>query len=441
MVRPKAKQAIGRPEASTSKPELEDPEPLAISTLLKVMDDSSEESTASGAPSDIPTSPELPKCGTPSTPSQTPQGQGLLLLPTTSSKSASLLSLTIDTDAATSPTAGAGLPSVGSEGHADGSCNPCCFHPRGRCANGALCEFCHLAHDKRRRARRRRGESNPTSPSSLSIDVDAPVHGLDGDESGQFPMTSTSAATVEALDAGSVPGTPAGAPPPPPDYAAPMVVSPGVPPAPALPPGVPEPPGAPPCLLPAVAMPTSTGWPRTAPPGVAPPTAADPAVGAPWPKTMPPSNPPPGVVLSTEPLPQASLSPMGTPTVNATIGWHTPKQLPPGLNQAAARHGTAPSPVLPPGTTEVDGFPVAVLMELLEGGPEVPPLPPSGCYGRMILSSALVQSVGAVAGAAEAATRELGSRPAKVQLPTFLCNGDAKLFEHDVSTPAKVVCV
>merc|ERR1712232_1258296 len=55
------------------------------------------------------------------------------------------------------------LPSVGSAQHQFGTCRRCCFFPKGRCANGKNCEFCHLPHDKPRttkprvRCTRRRG--------------------------------------------------------------------------------------------------------------------------------------------------------------------------------------------------------------------------------------------------------------------------------------------
>lgn len=44
------------------------------------------------------------------------------------------------------------LPSEGSVGHFDGTCKRCCFFPKGRCSNGASCEFCHFDHEKRARA-------------------------------------------------------------------------------------------------------------------------------------------------------------------------------------------------------------------------------------------------------------------------------------------------
>jgi len=43
------------------------------------------------------------------------------------------------------------VPSIGSYAHLSGQCSRCCFHPKGRCANGFNCQFCHFDHDKRPR--------------------------------------------------------------------------------------------------------------------------------------------------------------------------------------------------------------------------------------------------------------------------------------------------
>lgn len=47
------------------------------------------------------------------------------------------------------------LPSVGSEGHFDGSCKRCAFFPKGRCSNGKDCTHCHFPHEPRSRLRKR----------------------------------------------------------------------------------------------------------------------------------------------------------------------------------------------------------------------------------------------------------------------------------------------
>jgi hypothetical protein len=47
------------------------------------------------------------------------------------------------------------LPSIGSEGHFDGSCKRCAFFSKGRCKNGKDCTHCHFAHEPRSRQRKR----------------------------------------------------------------------------------------------------------------------------------------------------------------------------------------------------------------------------------------------------------------------------------------------
>mmetsp|Transcript_21773 Transcript_21773/g.68468 ORF Transcript_21773/g.68468 Transcript_21773/m.68468 type:complete len:276 (+) Transcript_21773:65-892(+) len=47
------------------------------------------------------------------------------------------------------------MPSVGSAGHAEGSCKPCAFLHTVGCANGLTCQFCHLCDAEERRRRRR----------------------------------------------------------------------------------------------------------------------------------------------------------------------------------------------------------------------------------------------------------------------------------------------
>lgn len=54
------------------------------------------------------------------------------------------------------PPDGALHPSLGSEAHLEGTCKRCCFFPRGRCANGYNCEFCHYEHEKRKRKNKKK---------------------------------------------------------------------------------------------------------------------------------------------------------------------------------------------------------------------------------------------------------------------------------------------
>jgi len=59
------------------------------------------------------------------------------------------------TQAVTHETFDGELPSIGSEGHFDGSCKRCAFFPKGRCTNGKDCSHCHFAHELRPRLRKR----------------------------------------------------------------------------------------------------------------------------------------------------------------------------------------------------------------------------------------------------------------------------------------------
>lgn len=68
------------------------------------------------------------------------------------------------------------LPSIGSAGHADGSCKRCAFFPKGRCLNGKDCSHCHFDHAMRRRFRKHQKQlqlaqealaAGPISDSSL----------------------------------------------------------------------------------------------------------------------------------------------------------------------------------------------------------------------------------------------------------------------------------
>ena len=38
------------------------------------------------------------------------------------------------------------LPSIGSEGHDEGTCKPCSFFGRGTCVRGLSCDHCHVPH-------------------------------------------------------------------------------------------------------------------------------------------------------------------------------------------------------------------------------------------------------------------------------------------------------
>jgi hypothetical protein len=47
------------------------------------------------------------------------------------------------------------LPSIGSRGHAEGTCKRCAFFSKGRCQNGRDCSHCHYPHEERKRYRKR----------------------------------------------------------------------------------------------------------------------------------------------------------------------------------------------------------------------------------------------------------------------------------------------
>lgn len=59
-----------------------------------------------------------------------------------------------------------GVPSLGSYAHLSGQCSRCCFHPKGRCANGYSCEFCHYDHDKRPRNGKKKRYRRPLDGTS-----------------------------------------------------------------------------------------------------------------------------------------------------------------------------------------------------------------------------------------------------------------------------------
>lgn len=71
------------------------------------------------------------------------------------------------------PPEGALHPSLGSEGHEEGTCKRCCFFPRGRCTNGYNCEFCHYEHDKRKRKnkKKKKKESAATTTGTTAAHV------------------------------------------------------------------------------------------------------------------------------------------------------------------------------------------------------------------------------------------------------------------------------
>lgn len=104
--------------------------------------------------------------------------------------------------------ASAKLPSLGSAGHFEGTCKRCCFFPKGRCSNGAECQFCHFDHEKRTRTNKKtkkiNKETKPLVPQEMGAMMSPP--GLEdfGPESeslafSQLPQPMVGAATPLAL--------------------------------------------------------------------------------------------------------------------------------------------------------------------------------------------------------------------------------------------------
>lgn len=70
------------------------------------------------------------------------------------------------------------LPSIGSASHFDGTCDRCCFHPKGRCLNGWNCQHCHFDHEKRKRKNKKKGKGRlglDDSAETLSASADGSV--------------------------------------------------------------------------------------------------------------------------------------------------------------------------------------------------------------------------------------------------------------------------
>jgi len=149
----------------------------------------------------------------------------------------------------------------------------------------------------------------------------------------------------------------------------------------------------------------------------------------------PPSQPPllQQLLLQAESTaPPPSLAPLGQAA--AALG-----QAHPLASGALAAVPPLPgsAPLTPPEDVEGDVNQALVLLNVLWTGPSVPPLPPSGCYGGILVSSAISEGLGVEAAeAAQAAARELGERPVKVLLPWYPAHPGIATF--DQTKPAKV---
>lgn len=62
------------------------------------------------------------------------------------------------------------LPSIGSANHFHGTCDRCCFHPKGRCHNGYNCQHCHYDHEKRKRKSKKKSDGR-TNLTALELDA------------------------------------------------------------------------------------------------------------------------------------------------------------------------------------------------------------------------------------------------------------------------------
>lgn len=134
---------------------------------------------------------------------------------------------------APAPPLGASHPSLGSMGHAAGSCTKCVFFARGRCVNGYSCTFCHYGHPKSKSTKAAKERRNRKSQPQLertgsSASTATPAAASDGSSSSVEtppPMQPQPAPVTGFFGAPAVPAVP---------YMAQMVVPVPVVPAPAV---------------------------------------------------------------------------------------------------------------------------------------------------------------------------------------------------------------
>ena len=63
------------------------------------------------------------------------------------------------------------LPSIGSANHFNGTCDRCCFHPKGRCHNGYNCQHCHYDHEKRKRKSKKKSTERMGMTGMIEMDA------------------------------------------------------------------------------------------------------------------------------------------------------------------------------------------------------------------------------------------------------------------------------
>lgn len=230
-------------------------------------------------------------------------------------------------------------------------------------------------------------------------------------------------------------------PPPAPSYPAPPVIAPRLhvvsqlPPAPALPPGVPEPPRGPPSISAESTLPHVPG--ALAAAALAGPSAPLPP---PWTAQPPFQGSQAPMLSSAPPTPSGFGFPMlasGPPTPSGSASFSRPgcdasqRSVPVGPSQP-------PAPEVHSEASEENAILASVLalLSLFLSEPPIPPLPPSGCYGGLLVSSVVSEGLGAEeAKAAQAAADALGERPVKVHLPWY---PDVGLQMFDQTQPAKL---
>lgn len=228
--------------------------------------------------------------------------------------------------------------------------------------------------------------------------------------------------------------------PPAPDYFAPTIVAPGLPPVPVTSAGMPEPPSEPPqlpCgvlgapldsqLLDTTPMVMPPCWPKTPPP-TSPPSLSMPSGAAPWTTVAPPCAPP-GVTLSSVSPPPgledfalaASLPP--TPTPCAPI---CSLVLP-----ATCLAQVAPVNGLGLANDEEKIATIKMFVEIVSPKTPLPPLPPLACYGLMNVPACTHQEARGVC-----VPDELCQKPVKVALPTDALHTSFDAFDN--FSPVKV---
>lgn len=135
------------------------------------------------------------------------------------------------------------------------------------------------------------------------------------------------------------------------------------------------------------------------------------------------------------PPPQAPQHPPLQPYYPPPSFAHYAPEAPPPMQPAT---GTWPGHKVNDGEiidTEVQH--ILAMLSSMRSPSSAPPLPPSGCYGSLHISSALCDGLGSEAAeAAAAAAKELGERPVKVLLPWYPTHPGIAMF--DQTKPAKV---